>query len=162
MSNLTVLITFWDIGHRIHEDGLKLLRSNDVNVVVNPRTRPYTEMELREEIKGKAGVLASHTDPFTSEVFKAADKLKIVSRNGVGYDNVDVKAATEKGICVTLTPIPEHFKSVADATFTLILSSLRRIPQLDTIARRTDWSADKFIHFVHDAYEKKTGDYRTR
>jgi lactate dehydrogenase-like 2-hydroxyacid dehydrogenase len=80
-----------------------------------------------------------------------------VSRNGVGYDKVDVEAATEKGICVTLAPIPEHVKSVADSTFTLMLSSLRRIPLLDRIARSNNWSGERFIRFVHDAYGKQLG-----
>jgi D-3-phosphoglycerate dehydrogenase len=157
MAKFTVLITFWDVGHRVHEDGVKLLRANDVDVKVNPRNRFYTEQELVEAVKGIDGVLASSIDPFTSKVFDAADRLKVVSRNGVGYDNIDVKAATEKGVCVTLAPIPEHVKSIADATFTLILSSLRRIPQLDRIARSGDWSGGKFIRFVHDAYGKRLG-----
>jgi phosphoglycerate dehydrogenase-like enzyme len=157
MSKLTVLITLWDIGYRVHEDGVKLLRANGVDVNVNPRDRFYTEQELIDAIKGVDGVLASAHDPLTRRVFNAADRLKVVSRNGVGYDKVDVEAATEKGICVTLAPIPEHVKSVADSTFTLMLSSLRRIPLLDRIARSNNWSGERFIRFVHDAYGKQLG-----
>ena len=58
---------------------------------------------------------------------------------------------------MTLAPIPEHVKSVADAAFTLILSSLRRIPHLDKIARSGDWNGDKFVRFVHDACGKRLG-----
>ncbi|MGA2240333.1 MAG: phosphoglycerate dehydrogenase [Candidatus Bathyarchaeia archaeon] len=158
MSHFTVLITFWDIGHRVHEDGVRLLKENAVDVKVNPRTRFYTEQELIEAVRGIDGIFASATDgPFTRRVFDAADRLKIVTRNGVGYDNIDVEAATEKGVCVTLAPIPEHVKSVADGTFTLILSSLRRIPQLDRIARSGNWSGDRFVKFVHDACGKRLG-----
>jgi len=157
MSKLTVLITFWDIGYHVHEDGVKLLRANGVDVNVNPRKRFYTEQELIDTIKDVDGVLASAHDPFTRKVFNAADRLKVVSRNGVGYDKVDVEAATEKGVCVTLAPIPEHIKSVADSAFTLILASLRRIPLLDRIARSDNWSGDRFIRFVHDAYGKQLG-----
>jgi D-3-phosphoglycerate dehydrogenase len=157
MSRLTVLITFWDIGYHVHEDGLELLRANGVDVNVNPRNRFYSEQELIDTIKGIDGVFASAQDPLTRKVFNAADRLKVVSRNGVGYDKVDVEAATEKGICVTLAPIPEHVSSVADSTFTLILSSLRRIPLLDRIARSNNWSGDRFIRFVHDAYGKQLG-----
>jgi len=157
MSRFTVLITVWDIGHRIHDDAVELLQKNDVRVKVNPNSRYFTESELLDEIRGIDGVLATASDPFTREVFAAADRLKVVGRNGVGYDNIDVEAATERGICVTLTPIPEHVRSVADAAFTLILSSLRRIPQLDKIARSGDWSGDKFVTFVHDAYGKRLG-----
>lgn len=157
MPQFTVLITFWDIGHRVHEDGVKLLKENGVDVKVNPRSRFYTEQELVETIKGVDGVFASAIEPFTRRVFDAADRLKIVTRNGVGYDNIDVQAATEKGVCITLAPIPEHVKSVADGTFTLILSSLRRIPQLDKIARSGSWGGDKFVRFVHDAFGKRLG-----
>jgi glyoxylate reductase len=157
MSKFTVLITLWDIGYRVHEDGLELLRANDVDVNVNPNHRFYTEQELIDAIKGVDGVLANAHDPFTRNVFDAADRLKVVSRNGVGYEKVDVEAATEKSVCVTLAPIPEHVKSVADSTFTLILSSLRRIPLLDRIARSNNWSSGKFVRFVHDAYGKQLG-----
>ena len=132
MSWFTVLITVYDIGHRIHQDAVELLRKNGVTVKVNANNRYYTESELLDAIRGIDGVLASASDPFTRKVFGAADRLKVVGRNGVGYDNVDVEAATEKGICVALAPIPEHVRSVADATFTLILSSLRRIPHLES------------------------------
>jgi len=156
MSKFTVLITYWDIGYSVHEDGIELLRSNDVDVKVNPRTRPYTEQELMDSVKGVDGIFASTRDPFTRKVFNAADRLKVITRNGVGYDNVDVHAATERGVCVTLAPIPEHVKSVADGTFALILASLRRIPQLDRIARSCNWSG-KYIRFARDAYGKKLG-----
>jgi phosphoglycerate dehydrogenase-like enzyme len=158
----TVLITFWDIGYRVHEDGVELLRANGVDVKVNPRNRFYTEQELIDTIKGIDGVFASAHDPLTRKVFNAADRLRVVSRNGVGYDKVDVEAATEKGVCVTLAPIPEHIKSVADSAFTLILASLRRIPLLDRIARSNSWSGDRFIRFVHDAYGKATGNHWAR
>jgi len=157
MTTFSVLVAFWDIGHGVHEDGVRLLVEHGVAVTVNPRTRAYTEEELVEAIEGVDGVLASARDPLTRKVFNAADRLKVVARTGVGYDNVDVRAATTKGVCVTLTPIPEHIKSVADATFTLILSALRRIPQLDSIARSCDWKSEKFVRFVHDAYGKRLG-----
>jgi D-3-phosphoglycerate dehydrogenase len=157
MSRFTVLITFWDIGYRVHEDGIELLRANGVDVKVNPRNRFYTEQELVDTIKGIDGVFASAHDPLTRKVFNAADRLKVVSRNGVGYDQVDVDAATERGVCVTLAPIPEHVKSVADSAITLMLSSLRRIPVLDRIARSNNWSGDRFIKFVHDTYRKQLG-----
>jgi len=134
-----------------------LLRANGVDVSINPRDRFYTEQELIDAIKGIDGVFATAHDPFTRKVFNAADRLKVVSRNGVGYDKIDAEAATEKGVCVTLAPIPEHVSSVADSTFTLILSSLRRIPLLDRIARSNNWSGDRFIRFVHDAYGKQLG-----
>lgn len=157
MSKFSVLITLWDIGYRVHEDGVKLLRTNGVDVNVNPRNRFYTEQELIDTIKGIDGVFAGAQDPITRKVFNAADRLKVVGRNGVGYDNVDVEAATEKGVCVTLAPIPEHTKSVADATFTLILSLLRSVPMLDRIARSDDWGGERYIRVVHDAYEKRLG-----
>lgn len=158
MSKFTVLITFVDAGSKdsVHQDGINVLRENDVAVTLNPRKRPYTEQELIETIKAIDGVQTSAAEPFTRKVFNAADRLKVVSRNGVGYDNIDIQAATEKGVCVTLAPIPEWIKSVAEGTFALILSSLRRIPQLDRIARSCNWSGDH-IRFVHNAYGKTLG-----
>jgi phosphoglycerate dehydrogenase-like enzyme len=156
MSKFNVLSTHAGSEKGVHQDGIDLLRDNDVAVRVNPRARPYTEQELIETIKDLDGVLASPLEPFTRKVFSAADRLKVVSRNGVGYDKIDVDAATEKGVCVTLAPIPEHLKSVADGTFTLILAALRRIPELDRIARSGRWGGDH-LRFVHNAYGRKLG-----
>jgi len=75
-------------------------------------------------------------------VIEHADRLKIISKNGVGVNQIDVAAATEKGIFVTNTP-GANSNAVADLTFGLMFSTARRIPFAHNAAREGKW--DKFI-----------------
>lgn len=77
-------------------------------------------------------------EPYNMRVFESASRLKVVARVGVGYDHVDVKSATQRGVVVTWTPIPELAMSVAEETFALILSVLKRTPYRDN-AMRNGW-----------------------
>ena len=65
---------------------------------------------------------------FDEEVFESANKLKIVSKFGVGYDNIDVEAASRRGIYVTIAPTPELITAVAEFALGLILSLAKLIP----------------------------------
>ncbi len=89
--------------------------------------RPFSEEELAERVKGIEGILASARDPITRAVLEAGEKLKIVSMIGRGVDNIDLRAATEKGVLVTNTP-GANAESVAELVVGLLLSLLRRLP----------------------------------
>ena len=105
---------------------------------------PPTEDELIELLKGVDGVIAG-SHPFTRRVLYSADKLKVISRTGAGFDTIDLKAATERGIIVTTTPEANsesvHFVHrrlrlmVADFAMGLLLSLARQIPQGDRDVR---------------------------
>jgi phosphoglycerate dehydrogenase-like enzyme len=66
------------------------------------------------------------TEPYTRRVLESVDKLKIVARSGVGYDTIDVPAATERGIVVATTPGSNH-KTVADYTVMAMLALTRKL-----------------------------------
>jgi phosphoglycerate dehydrogenase-like enzyme len=90
-------------------------------------TRPglLTESEVLQQIPGIAAVLAS-SEPYTPRVFAAAPQLRVIARAGVGYDAVDVPAATDHGVAVTITPGANQ-DAVAEHTFALILGLAKRL-----------------------------------
>ncbi|MBI3973836.1 MAG: phosphoglycerate dehydrogenase [Chloroflexi bacterium] len=105
--------------------------------VPSPFPRAATEEELLPLIKGVDAVLAS-TDAFTRRVFESADRLKIISRFGVGHDSIDVDAAADHGVWVTITPgTNEH--SVADHTMAMLLALARDVVPLVEQTRAGGW-----------------------
>lgn len=101
------------------------LTSAGCELVISPYPRPATEAELLPLVRNVDAALVG-TDAFTRHALAAAPRLRIVSRFGVGYDAIDVPAATELGIWVTTTPgTNEH--SVADAAIAMILMLARQL-----------------------------------
>jgi len=133
-----------------------MLRTHDIELIVSLLGRNHTEDELIAKLADVDAVIAG-VDPFTPRVMDSAKRLKIIARAGVGYDNVDLAAATQRGIYVTWTPIPELGKAVADETFTLILSVLRRVPQLDRHIREGGYDTEKMASLVSDAFPLTLG-----
>ena len=119
-----------DVDRRLWEAGLE------------PIYRPFTgkrkEEELIDLLRGVVGVIVS-SDPFTARVLQAADDLKVISRTGVGYDAIDVGAATARGIVVCTTPgVNRH--AVADLALALILCCARKLAQNLAEVRRGGWT----------------------
>ena len=85
-----------------------------------------------------AGLIAG-TEPIDRDVFCAAPQLKVVSRIGVGLDNVDLAAADEFGVVVRTTP-DAPIQAVAELTLGLILALLRQIPFVDRDMRQGKWA----------------------
>jgi len=78
-------------------------------------------------------------EPYTARVLDSAPGLKILSRTGVGYDAIDVDAATARGVVVATTPGTNHH-SVAEAAVALLLAAMRRIAFADRQMRTTGWN----------------------
>jgi D-3-phosphoglycerate dehydrogenase len=100
-------------------DYSRLLREAGLEVVFAPRPAQMTEPELLEQLHGMSAAIAG-SEPYTRRVLEANPQLRVIARAGVGYDAVDVAAATERGVAVTITPNTNQ-ESVAEHTFTLIL-----------------------------------------
>ena len=119
---------------------LKDLQEKGLNVVVNPYGRKLTEKELKELLDQyrPIGLLAG-TEPITRTVLvKAKGYLKVISRVGVGWDNVDREASQELGIRVYRTEGVLN-QAVAELTLGMILSALRAIPLQDRQIRDGVW-----------------------
>ncbi len=114
-----------------------------LNVIHNPYKRKLTEDEIKGLIAKyqPVGIIAG-VEPLTREVLMTAKKLKVISRCGIGVDSVDLKAAEELGIKVTITPEAPMI-SVAELTIGLILSLIRKINVLDAGIRKGEWKGPK-------------------
>ena len=94
--------------------------------------------ELKRRIADTDGLICVVTDKITPDVLEAGANLKVVANIAVGYDNIDVPAATSRGIVVTNTP-DVLTEAVAEITWGLIFSITRRIVEGDRLVRRGAW-----------------------
>jgi len=109
--------------------------SAECEVSVNPEDRPMTRQELLGRVRGAAALLCLLTDRVDGEIIDSAgNALKVIANYAVGYDNVDVPAATARRIPVTNTP-DVLTESTADLAFALILDSARRVTEGDRVTR---------------------------
>ncbi len=135
MAKPRVLLTsFWlqpgdEVDRRLQEAGCE--------TVYNRWHGDRTEEEMIEILKGIDGAIVS-IDPFTPKVLAAAPQLKVVARTGVGYDAVNVPAATERGVAVCITPGANN-RAVADFAFTLLLASARRLLENLKVVPQGGW-----------------------
>lgn len=115
-----------------------VLEEQGYELILNPHDRPLEEAELMEMIKGVDALVAGN-DAVTSAVIAAGvPNLKIIAKHGVGYNNIDVNAAKNYGIPVTVTP-GANSKSVAELAFGLMLAVARGIPRMDCSVRAGSW-----------------------
>jgi len=121
---------------------LCLLRKRRIAFCLNPHGRKLTKKEIVGFLgSGKYDGLIAGTEPLTAEVLKNARGLKVISRVGIGLDNVDLKAAKQLKIKVFNTP-DVLTDSVAELTLGLLLSSLRRIALMDRKIRLGIWNKE--------------------
>ncbi len=117
----------------IHERGVQVFDDRfDVRVASDPSVATVVK-----EIKGVEGVVV-RTAPFPREIIEAADALKVIGRHGVGVDNIDVKAATKKGIIVVNTPTA-NATSVAEHTLTVIGALAKQMTVYNREMRVGQW-----------------------
>jgi glyoxylate reductase len=118
------------------DGGLRILKeADDIDVLDrNLDDRPLTREEILEAVKGRDGILTILHDKIDDEVMAAGDKLKVISNYAVGLDNIDIEAATRRGIMVTHTP-GVLTDATADLTWALILGVARRIVEVDQFTR---------------------------
>ena len=95
---------------------------------------PPPEAAVRARLPGVAGLIPSSLDPVTAPMMAAAPGLRVVGNYGVGYNNVDVAAATARRIPVTNTP-GVLTEATADTTWTLLLAAARRAVEADAYVR---------------------------
>jgi glyoxylate reductase len=124
------------VTREIPEAGLRLLDDFDVTVL---HERPPTRDELLEALSGASGVLATATEKMDGEAMDAAgDGLRVIANKAVGYDNIDVGAATERGVIVTNTPGVLD-ETTADVAFMLVLAAARRLGEGERLLRAGKW-----------------------
>ena len=122
------------ITRRIPQPGIDLLLKHCSRVDINPEDRVLTKTELLQNVKGRDGVLCLLTDTIDEEILEAARDAKIFANHAVGFNNIDVEAATRCGIMVTNTP-GVLTDATADLTWALIFTVARRIVESDNFTR---------------------------
>jgi len=118
-----------------------LTQEKGFKVDVNTKLTPD---ELKKAIAGYDALIVRSATKVTAEVIGAAQKLKIIGRAGVGLDNVDLEAASKKGIIVVNTPGGNTI-STAEHAMTLMLSLSRGVPQADLSMKKGEWERKKFM-----------------
>lgn len=116
---------------------LNLLRSIGYGVHFPAKTALLTENDVLEAAQGTVAIIAG-SEPYTDRVLAELPALRIISRNGVGYDQIDVPAATRRGIAVTITPDGNH-QAVAEHTLALMLAVARSIVSGANDTREGNW-----------------------
>src|SRR3954449_3046293 len=116
----------------------RLIDAHDVEVW--PHRLPPTPDELREHVAGVEGLLSLLTDTVDEALLDAAPELRAISNYAVGTDNVDLEAATARGIPVGNTP-DVLTDATADLAFALLLALARRLPEWAQAVRDGQWGA---------------------
>jgi glyoxylate reductase len=124
------------VTREIPKAGLRPLEAYDLTVLSEA---PPGRDELLEAARGAEGVLSNVTEKMDAEFMDAAGSgLKVIANMAVGYDNVDVEAAEERGIVVTNTPGVLD-ETTADTAFMLLLAAARRLGESERTLRAGDW-----------------------
>lgn len=129
------------ISDSVHPVAEELLGENDVQVDIFPDKSPA---ELEEIVGSYHGWIVRSGTRVTSRLLDAADSLKVIGRAGVGVDNIDLDAATRKGVLVMNAP-HGNTVSTAEHTASLLLALSREIPQAYESLRQGKWERKKFL-----------------
>jgi len=121
------------VTRKIPEQGLALLKKHH-EIQVNPENRVLTKKEIIKGLKGKDGLLCLLTDTIDEEVIKAEPKLKMIANYAVGFNNIDVNAATKEKIPVSNTP-DVLTNATSEMAWALLFSVARRIVEADKFTR---------------------------
>jgi D-3-phosphoglycerate dehydrogenase / 2-oxoglutarate reductase len=136
----------------IEEEAMKLLRKVGHEIILAPDTKLET---LQPLMKGVHAVILRTGIKMTRELMNHADDLWVISRTGAGVDNVDVVAATERGILITCVP-GANTRTVAEHALALILALVKQIPLMDH-AVRNDHFEIRFRNLPRDLSKKTLG-----
>lgn len=131
-----VLITWPDFDHGFPE-GRKALEEAGLELRYAPRLRNRSPEELDALLTNAVAAIVS-TDPFTPEVLVAHPQLQVIARVGVGFDSIDITAASLCGVMVTTTSGANE-TTVADHTLALMLAATRRITEHDQNVKAGKW-----------------------
>ena len=126
-------------------------------VSVNPDDRVLAKQEIIKNVKGKDALLCLLTDAIDAEIMDAEPKMRVLSNYAVGFNNIDVGAATARKLPVTNTP-GVLTETSADLAFALILSSARRIVEGDVMNRAGQFKGwGPMMLLGYDVYGKTLG-----
>jgi D-3-phosphoglycerate dehydrogenase len=130
------------ISDPLSKKGIEILdRAKGLKYDFRPGMSPD---ELKMIIPGYDAIIIRSETKLTAPVIEAANRLKVIGRAGIGVDNVDLGAATKKGIVVMNTP-QENAMAAAEHTLAMMMSVARKIPQATASMKGGSWEKKKFL-----------------
>jgi D-3-phosphoglycerate dehydrogenase / 2-oxoglutarate reductase len=138
------------VKEKIGDSGVELLREHfDVELGTD-----WSDEQLAERIGDYHGILIRSATKMTADLLERADNLRVIGRAGVGVDNVDVEAATKRGIVVANAP-QSNVVTAAEHTMALLLALARNVPEAHASLTSGKWERSKFSGV--ELYEKTLG-----
>lgn len=136
----------------LSKKGIEILESSpkikvDIKMGLSPD-------ELKRTIVDYDGIIIRSETKLKKDIIEVADRLKVIGRAGIGLDNVDIEAATKKGIVVMNTP-QENAIAAAEHTIAMMLAISRKIPQANASMKAGKWEKRKFMGI--ELYKKTLG-----
>ena len=129
------------VADPLHESGLAALEQSGNEIHrLSAEERP----RLKELLGEYDAVVVRSATKLTAELLDGADTLKVIARAGVGVDNIDIAAATERGILVVNSPTA-NLLSAAEHTFALMLALVRNVPAADRSMKAGEWDRKRFV-----------------
>src|SRR6201997_2243073 len=128
------------IADSVDESVVGILKADPSWTIVN---LPKTKGKVEEEIRDADALLVRSATKVTAELLEKAKSLRVIGRAGVGVDNVDLDAATRKGVLVMNTPGGNAI-SVAEHTMTMLLALAHPVAQADASMKTGKWEKKKF------------------
>jgi len=136
----------------LHESGLKLLQSAEGITVEAPEK--WSMEKITEEIAQYHALVVRSRTKITEEMLEKAEQLKVVGRAGTGVDNIDIDAASARGVLVMNTP-GVNAMAAAEHTIALMLALARHVPQATQSIREGRWDKKRFMGT--ELYEQTLG-----
>ncbi|MFC7298851.1 2-hydroxyacid dehydrogenase [Herminiimonas aquatilis] len=135
---LVARATFPDVIERLQQQ---------FDVESNQEDKIFSAAELHEKMQGKDAVVITSSEKLSAEVIAANSHLKAICNVAVGYNNIDVAAASSAGIMVTNTPDVLN-ETTADYAWTLLMANARRVSESEHFLRAGEWKNWRFDQFL--------------
>ena len=132
------------IADDVNESGLQPMRA--AGFVVEKKTGLSPEA-LAKELSTADGLIVRSETKVTAELMDSANGLRVIGRAGVGVDNIDVPAATARGIVVMNAPDGNTI-TTAEHTIALLIALARNVPQANSSVKSAKWDRKKFVGIV--------------
>jgi D-3-phosphoglycerate dehydrogenase len=129
------------VADKVSPSAVDVFRANGIDVTVETG---LAEPALIARIRDYDGLVVRSATQVTAEVLAAAERLKVVGRAGIGIDNIDLAAATAKGVVVMNTPFGNSI-TTAEHTIALIMALARALPAADRSTRAGKWEKSRFM-----------------
>ena len=129
------------VADKISPSAVDVFRANGIEATVETGLSDHA---LIARIKDYDGLVVRSATRVTADVLAAAERLKVVGRAGIGIDNIDLAAATAKGVVVMNTPFGNSI-TTAEHTIALIMALARALPAADRSTRAGKWEKSRFM-----------------